>query len=288
MWPASHHFFHYANSCAAQTPEAISTSLGHISHILMLIAHYLAVRLPAEITLPHRDYPRPTIFNLAGSYHHERVSFPGTPGATTVLHDTQATSSEHSPTPRPLYIDKPLRQFAKENSAAFSFFLEGVTLLAYNIAWLCCSQGVSIGDKSSFDDICNMGKNLYSLLVSSCLQGPLLTSTTNDDSRPATNKDEAAPSWIGRYSHGTTFYALGGSDGTELVRTFKLPSPMKLADKLKKKILGEAPIPDWELLDDDAWKVDDTTEAANGKELPPNKPELPKAESKGWMKVKSR
>lgn len=280
--------FHYANSRAAQTPEAISTSLGHISHILMLIAHYLAVRLPAEITLPHRDYPRPTIFNLAGSYHHERASFPGAPGATAILNDTQATSSEHSPTPRPLYIDKPLRQFAKENSAAFSFFLEGVTLLAYNIAWLCCSQGVSIGDKSSFDDICNMGKNLYSLLVSSCLQGPLLTSTTNDDNRLATNKDEAAPSWIGRYSHGTTFYALGGSDGTELVKAFRLPSPMKLADKLKKKILGETPIPDWELLDDDAWKVDDATEAAIGKDLTPNKPELPKAESKGWMKVKSR
>lgn len=132
-----------------------------------------------------------------------------------------------------------------------------------------------------------MGKNLYGFLLSSCLPRPRLTNTTNDDNRPAPNKDEAALSWIGRYSHGTTFYALGGADGTELVRTFKLPSPMKLADKLKKKILGET-MPDWELLDDDAWKVDDATEAVNGKELPTNKSELPKAESKGWMKVKSR
>ncbi|KAJ3495569.1 hypothetical protein NLG97_g3302 [Lecanicillium saksenae] len=272
----------------SQSPEVISTSLAHISHILILIAHYLAVRLPAEITLPHRDYPRPTIFNLAGSYHHDRVSFPGTPGATSILNESQGTGSGHLPTPRPLYIDKPLRQFAKENSASFSFFLEGVTLLAYNIAWLCCSQGISIGDKGSFDDICNMGKNLYSLLVSSCLQGPLLTNTTNDNNRQASNKDEAAPSWIGRYSHGTTFYALGGADGTELVRTFKLPSPMKLADKLKKKILGETPVPDWELLDDDAWKIEEGPGTGNGKEPLHSKPELPKAESKGWMKIKSR
>ncbi|TQV96106.1 hypothetical protein V2A60_003445 [Cordyceps javanica] len=272
----------------SQTPETISTSLAHTSHILMLIAHYLAVRLPAEITLPHRDYPRPTIFNLAGSYHHGRVSFPGTPGATTILNESQQTDSEHLPTPRPLYIDKPLRQFAKENPAAFSFFLEGVTLLAYNIAWLCCSQGVSIGDKGSFDDICNMGKNLYGLFVSSCLQGPPLTNATTDDKKPTSNKEEATPSWIGRYSHGTTFYALAGADGTELVRTFKLPSPMKLADKLKKKILGESSAPDWELLDDDAWKVDDAAGVHNGKELPTVEPQPPRAESKGWMKVKSR
>ncbi|EGX92732.1 hypothetical protein CCM_04105 [Cordyceps militaris CM01] len=271
----------------SQAPEAISTSLAHTSHILMLIAHYLAVRLPAEITLPHRDYPRPTIFNLAGSYHQGRVSFPGTPGTTTILNETD---SEHLPTPRPLFLDKPLRQFAKENSAAFSFFLEGVTLLAYNIAWLCCSQGVSIGDKSSFDDICNMGKSLYSLFASSCLQGPPFTNSTNDDSKTPTTKDEAAPSWIGRYSHGTTFYALAGADGTELVRTFKLPSPIKLADKLKKKILGETSNPDWELLDDDAWRVDDATGVGNGNgnELPAIALEPPRTESKGWMKVKSR
>lgn len=181
-----------------------------------------------------------------------------------------------------------MRQFAKENAAHFSFFLEGVTLLAYNIAWLCCSQGVPIGDKGSFDDICNMGKNLYSLLVSSCLQGPLLTNTSTDDSKQISAKEEPAPSWIGRYSHGTTFYALGGADGTDLVKTFKLPGPMKLADKLRKKLLGETPAPDWELLDDDAWKMDDDTEGMPGKEHANHNTGLPKTESKGWMKVKSR
>ena len=109
-----------------------------------------------------------------------------------------------------------------------------------------------------------------------------------DDKKPTSNKEEATPSWIGRYSHGTTFYALAGADGTELVRTFKLPSPMKLADKLKKKILGESSAPDWELLDDDAWKVDDAAGVHNGKELPTVEPQPPRAESKGWMKVKSR
>lgn len=258
----------------------------------MLVAHYLAIRLPAQITLPHRDYPRPTIFNLAGSYHHGKSSFPGTPGATTVLHDSRTADSQHLPRPRPLYIDKPLRQLLKDDPSTFSFFLEGVTLLAYDISWLCCSQGVSIGDKGSFEDICNMGKNLYSLLLSSCLQGPssvVVKAPNHHANKQAAATEDGADNLIGRYSHGTMFYYLGGADGTELVKTFKLPSPMKLADKLRKKLLGDAPAPDWEILDDDAWKVDDAHDGEEARQIQDKlKADIPKPESKGWMKVKSR
>lgn len=275
----------------AQTPETISTSLAHIAHIIMLVAHYLAIRLPAEISLPHRDYPKPTIFNLASSYHHSAVSFPGTPGATTILNESRTGDSQHLPRPRPLYIDKPLQQLLKDDPSSFSFFLEGVTLLAYDIAWLCCSQGVSIGDKGSFEDICNMGKNLYSLLLSSCLQGPgaLAVKAPNHANKQTAANETGSDNLVGRYSHGTMFYFLGSADGTELLKTFKLPSPMKLADKLRKKLLGDTPAPDWEILDDDAWKVD---EGQNGQDSPQIqdkfKADLPKPESKGWMKVKSR
>lgn len=54
---------------------------------------------------------------------------------------------------------------AKEDPSTYSLFIEGVVLLAYNIAWACCTQGVPIGDKTSYEDVCNMGRNLYSLLI---------------------------------------------------------------------------------------------------------------------------
>lgn len=60
-----------------ETPANISTALSHIVHLLVLSTHYLAIRLPAEITLPHRDYPMPTIFPLDSSYKYSDVPFPG-------------------------------------------------------------------------------------------------------------------------------------------------------------------------------------------------------------------
>jgi len=72
---------------------------------------------------------------------------------------------------------------------------------------------------------------------------------------------------------------------------------MKLADKLKKKLLGDAPGADWEVLDDDAWKPDDVTNVdagvralsgafADKKGL--EGPSSPRAGTNGWTKVKHR
>ncbi|KAK5992847.1 Autophagy-related protein 14 [Cladobotryum mycophilum] len=275
-------------------PEIISTSLAHVAHILMLISHYLAIRLPAEITLPHRDYPRPTIFNLQSSYHHGDVFFPGTPVATTPLVDSPGFNS-HVPRPRPLFVEKPLSQLSKEDPATYSLFLEGVTLLSYNISWLCCSQGVSVGDKSAFEDICNMGRNLYSLLINIQVQGVNNLAVNSPNANP--NGSQGADldqNWLGRYSHGTTYYFLGGPEGTELIKTFKIPNPLKLADKLKKKLIGDAPAPDWEVLDDDAWKEEGV---GNGTVEPKGFSDKvgnfdvrgsPRSSSNGWMKVKTR
>ncbi|EHK25343.1 uncharacterized protein TRIVIDRAFT_189166 [Trichoderma virens Gv29-8] len=262
------------------SPEVISTSLSHIAHVLMLVSHYLSIRLPAEITLPHRDYPRPTMFTIQNSYRHGDVSFPGSL-VTAPLSDTPFANS-HVPRPRPLFVDKPLPQLCKEDPAAYSLFLEGATLLAYDVAWLCCSQGVSVGDRTSFEDICNMGRNLYNLLMNNQFSGQ--------------NADEKQ-SWIGRFAHGTTFYSLGDDEGTEFIKSFKLPNPLKLADKLKKKLLGDAPAPDWEVLGDDEWK--DEGLAGNGAFDPKglgskngglsDVKESPRtSNSNGWMKVKSR
>ncbi|KAL7943269.1 UV radiation resistance protein and autophagy-related subunit 14 domain-containing protein [Trichoderma barbatum] len=280
------------------SPEVISTSLSHIAHVLMLVSHYLSIRLPAEITLPHRDYPRPTMFTIQNSYRHGDVSFPGSL-LTAPLSDTPFANS-HVPQPRPLFLDKPLPQLSKEDPAAYSLFLEGATLLAYDVAWLCCSQGVSVGDRTSFEDICNMGRNLYNLLMNNQFAGG-----TNNYSigAPGTNANmggqnaDERTSWIGRFAHGTTFYSLADDEGTELIKSFKLPNPLKLADKLKKKLLGDAPAPDWEVLGDDEWK--DEGLAGNGAFDPKglgskngglsDVKESPRASnSNGWMKVKSR
>lgn len=243
-------------------PEAITNSLAHIAHILMLASHYLAIRLPAEVTLPHADYPRPTIFSLASSYRHGEVPFPG----TVVIPPT--TTSDHSPKPRPrpLYLDRPLLTLAREDHSAYSLFIEGVVLLAYDIAWACCTQGVPIGDKASYEDVCNMGRNLYNLLIGNQLP-------TNPALRLAQTPDgTAAPEFppdhlggntkpmMGRWSHGTTRTFLGSAEGNEFLRSFKLPNPVKLADRLKKKMLSDADGLDWEMLDGDAWAPDEPME----------------------------
>lgn len=253
-----------AHAYIAVPPEVVSTCLAHIAHILMLASHYLLIRLPAEITLPHRDYPRPTILPLASSYQQVDMPFPGASGGLqTAPTDSRSRDQQRTPRLRPLFIDKPLPVLAKEDPSAYSLFIEAVTLLAYDISWACCSQGVPIGDKDSFDDVCSMGRNLYNLLIGNQAynnpSGRIFPVPSSRD--PSLNDGElgdvAQKPLMGRYSHGTAHDFLGTADGQEFIRSFKIPSPIKLADRLKKKLSNDAPIPDWEVLEDDAWAPDD-------------------------------
>ncbi|KAM7209349.1 UV radiation resistance protein and autophagy-related subunit 14 domain containing protein [Naviculisporaceae sp. PSN 640] len=242
------------------SPEVISTSLAHIAHILVLASHYLAIRLPAQITLPHRDYPRPTIFTLNSSYRHDDVPFPGS--APIQIISADEGEAQRTPRARPLYLDRPLPTLAKEDPQAYSLFLEGVSLLAYNIVWACCSQGVSVGDKDSFEDICNMGQNLWRLLIGEQLHRrsveptfplPLVQASSGAGSPKNDGNGEMtkSKSLLGRWSHGTMFAFLGGAEGSEFVRGFKILAPMKLVDKLKKRLSSEAPLLEWETIEGD-------------------------------------
>ncbi|KAK3362701.1 UV radiation resistance protein and autophagy-related subunit 14-domain-containing protein [Lasiosphaeria hispida] len=239
------------------SPELISTSLAHIAHILVLASHYLAIRLPAEVTLPHRDYPQPTIFSLASSYRHGDIPFPGSAPVSQTPPSTGDGKTGRIPRPRPLFLDKPLPTLAKDDPAAYSLFLEGVGLLAYNIAWACCSQGVSFGDKDSYDDMSNMGQNLWRLLIGDQVHRRSVEPTFPLSLMPSKSSpvdDEHAEitkpkTLIGRWSHGTAHAFLGGVEGAELVRNFKVLSPVKLVDRLKKRLSSEPPMLEWETIE---------------------------------------
>lgn len=287
---------------SALSPDLISSSLAHVSHLLILISHYLALRLPAEITRPHRHYPRPTIFSLSGSYQ-PRGSSPTAPPSVS-RSSSRPGEADQQPVhrPRPLYLDKALPQLSKDDPAAFSLFLEGVALLAYDVAWLCACQGVPVGDKGSFEDVCHIGRNLYAFLLCAQRQGVADATRDAKSRHPSTRSPrdpETAPSAIrvGQYSHGTASNFLGGLDGTQLVRSSRLPNPIKVADRLRHKLLSDAPAVDWELLEEDAWKVEPgpSPDGApsgtwglvdwpkDGQEKVPTK-----AGSKGWTRVKQR
>ncbi|KAF7863977.1 hypothetical protein EAF04_006942 [Stromatinia cepivora] len=256
------------------SPAQISTSLSHITHVLMLATHYLAIRLPAEVTLPHRDYPLPTIFSLPSSYLHTNVPFPGGTSSSSSNSPSTSRHAENSnqPRPRPLWINKPLPILANEDSAAHTYFLEGAVLLAYNVAWLCKSQGVSVGENgtTTFEDICNIGKNLWKLLIGDKphLQPTPRSASLNPSSPKNLDSDgyiegedkknhKIERSLLGWASHGSAYSFLGSAEGAEFIRGFKLPRPNQLADKLKSKLMSEVANAEWEVLSQDAWAIED-------------------------------
>lgn len=262
------------------SPAQITTSLSHIAHLLVLATHYLAIRLPAEITLPHRDYPLPTILAVQSSHIHNNLPFPGTPFHSSGNSPSTSRHIEVSnlPRPRPLFITKMLPLLAKEDPSAHTLFLEGTTLLAYNIAWVCKSQGIPIETSglASFEDICAIGRNLFSLLIGNTPRpSPRVTpspSIPGTPTRPRTTTADPSESGpesgsgrkvakdfnasIGHFSHGTSHTFLGSPEGNDFMRSFKLPSPKNMTDKLKAHLLNEMSSAEWEVLDQDAWAED--------------------------------
>ena len=231
-----------------------------MAHVLVLASHYLAIRLPAEITLPHKDYPRPTIFPIDASYEPGEAQFPASQQPPMQL-DPRKQGQARS-RPRPLFLDKPLVKLARDDPSAYSLFLEGVSLLAYNIVWACKSQGVHAGDEDSIEDFCNFGRNLYNLLIGNFMHtnsaGRIIyqaSSASNPVNGGAGGVDNGGKSGdmvmnttVGRFSHGAAHNNFLSADGTEFLRRSKpkLPSPIKVADKLKRKL---NPTSEWEMLE---------------------------------------
>lgn len=247
------------------TAAHISTSFSNIAHLLVLISHYLSLRLPAEITLPHRDYPTATIYAPARSYLSRELPS-GSPAQSSSSGPAASRTPDprhYAPRPRPLFIDRSLPKLAREDPRTYALFLEGATLLAWNVSWLCRTQGLNL-TSDSWEEVCDIGKNIWQLSVAPPVQASTLMkayasrdipskSRASKDSPKTTIQRTKTFSMLGHYSHGTAHSFLGASEGTEFMRTWKLPTPTKVVDKLKSTLLGEMASAEWELLEEKEW-----------------------------------
>lgn len=261
---------------AGATPAQISTSLSNIAHLLVLVSHYLSLRLPAEVTLPHRNYPTATIYAPAGSYR-TRETPENAPRSSSSSPTASKTAERriHLPRPRPLTIEKPLTKLVKEDPGTYALFLEGATLLAWNVAWLCRTQGINLASES-WEDVCDIGKNIWQLLVapptpaSTLMRAfagrdiPAQMTSAKESPKTTIQRTKSFP-MLGHYSHGTAHSFLGASEGTEFMRSWKLPSATKIVDKLKAILLGEMASAEWELLEEQEWHEEATGQPSSSK-----------------------
>jgi len=257
----------------------LSASLSSTAHLLVLVSFYLSIRLPAEITLPHRDYPLPTIFTPANSYAGLEVPFLGTtpmPSSSNSPATSRHDDLRPMPRPRPLFVEsrdleEKVPQFAKRDPIAFNFFLEGISLLAWDVAWVCRTQGFHSGTET-WEDVCNIGRNLWQLLLAQPQSVGLrrVPSSRDVQNRNKNGKENAVAGQpkptpvpiLGSISHSSAYSFLGSAETQELLRRWKMSKYTIIVDPLKKTLIGEMNNAEWELLQEQEW--DDGGERFDG------------------------
>jgi hypothetical protein len=239
-------------------PDNLSASLGAVSQLLVRVAGYLGVRLPAEITMPHNEYPQPTIFRPTSSYLGKNVSFPTPSGSSSNSPEASKTLESQVPLPKPrtLCIDRPLPHLAAQDPQAYSLFLEGISLLAYDVAWLCRTQGLK-DDFPTWESVSSMGRNLYRLLIlqetraSARPENPLdkdiIPSKPHSKTIPT-----RAPVVLGELSHATSHSFMNNAENAYYLGGWKL-TPTKIADELRAFLLGEQQAQEWAVVDQTEW-----------------------------------
>jgi hypothetical protein len=305
----------------------LTAALGNVTQLVFLCAFYLAVRLPAEITLPHRDYPFATINTPLTSYLGQRITFPGSGSSLSAPSSPAASRMDlgMAPKPRPLYVgsddhNESVAQFAKKEPLAFTYFIEGVSLLAWNVAWLSRTQGF-VASTETWEDVCDMGRILYQMILAQPQSVAITRVLTQRDvqnrhrrsqsmSSPANDEKEGAfPARLGSYSHASahTFLGSAATAGDNPSRNWRLNRYAMISDPLRKHLLAEMNNAEWELLDEGEWddggeKMDDAVvikaRAMDGREyddarsiMGPGGEEDGARASKGksgWTKVKNR
>ncbi|KAL8757288.1 MAG: hypothetical protein Q9184_004253 [Pyrenodesmia sp. 2 TL-2023] len=184
---------------------------------------------------------------------------------------SRALIAGQSSRPRPLHLRKPLSLLAKDDPHTYAGVVEGTTLLAWDIAWLCKSQGIDVGDKS-WDDICNIGQNLWGFVAAE--QAEVVSSAPsydrqwkqglNDNPRhaapagPRDSRQSALTSLrttFGHWSHDTVHSNLTSAAGSEHMRGWRLHDPSKVIDRVKHMLLSDRTGAGWEILEGKEWET---------------------------------
>ncbi|OAP63450.1 hypothetical protein AYL99_02677 [Fonsecaea erecta] len=304
----------------------LTAALGNVTRLVFLCSFYLGIRLPAEITVPHRDYPLATINTPLTSYLGQRITFPGSGSSLSAPSSPSASRMDlsSSPKPRPLYIgsddyNESVAQFAKKEPLAFNYFIEGVSLLAWDVAWLSRTQGFVAGT-DTWEDICDMGRILFQMTLapaqSSALPRVITQRNAHNRHRRSQStsspviddKESAFPARLGSYSHNSahTFLGSAAAAGDNPSRHWRVSRYSMISDPLKKHLITEMNNAEWELLDQQEWndggeKMDEAvfikTRPMDGKEYddarsimaPGGEEDGARAKGKsGWTKLKNR
>lgn len=170
------------------------------------------------------------------------------------------------PRPRPLFVQSLLATFSKDDPQGFSMFVEGVTLLAWDIAWLCKTQGM--GGLNSEVDICSMGRNLWNLLLDETKDSMPRAESTGTESKESSvtaTSSEApthVPALFGQFSHGTAHSFFGFQGGKEIMQNWKLQNPARSLDKIKEYLRTEIQKAEWEVVEGGEWGVEGAEDQA--------------------------
>jgi Vacuolar sorting 38 and autophagy-related subunit 14 len=290
---------------AKADPAILTASLTQVSFLVARVSAYLALQLPAEILLPHNNEPLPTIYMPSSSYANREPPRLETGGQSTATTPMASRTFSERPRPRTLATKKPLAKLAKEDPKAFSMFVEGATLLAWDVAWLCKTQGMQ--NLSSWTDVCNIGRNLYQLLMADHRATNRSITKKSDDLKddPSTeegqNNGSSNPLLFGQYSHGTAHSFFSTFDNFSLVRGWRLQTPQRVIDKVKHFLITDMTGAEWEVLQEMEWsnageeqydevpvlvKGRRTSTAAASGTLSDNKTR--KSGTSGWTKLRSR
>lgn len=253
-------------------PKELSAGLASLANLLVRVSGYLSVRLPAEITLPHDNYPLPTIFKVGDSYQArpQDIPFPGTTVSASGYNSPSPSRTFQRPLPRPrlLWIDKKLSQLAKDDQAAFALFVEGCCLLAWNIAWLCRSQSSTVA-LESWEDICAMGRNLYQLVVADPSKrkasrresaGRAGQSPAKNGKQPDSAAADSGDFFLGNLSHGTAHSFLGSAEGARYMRDWRIKNPNELSSRVRSALLSDMQGAEWEMIDEQDERAEEAPE----------------------------
>lgn len=248
----------------------LSSVLGSVAHLTLRVAFYLGMRLPAEIIEPFADYPLHTILTPAASYKGIRPDSQITQTSTAASTSSTASrdDSNTSLRPRPLSLGAGVREervytFQKRDEQGFRYFVEGISLLAWNVAWLCRSQGFVVGT-DTWEEICNMGRNLHQMLVASP-QTPTISRIQSErafQKRVSPSRKSSSPlsdglkAINGKLGQNSDLVAAGDDRKTvlrDILSLWEYASWHKIAIPLRKMLLAEIASTEWELLQDEEW-----------------------------------